>query len=298
MGSVALDTVETPFGQVKEALGGSAVYFSAAASVYHPVSLVGVVGDDFPVVHLELLRRRGIDLGGLEVARGRTFRWAGRYDHDLNVARTLDTQLNVFADFRPQLPAEYQSAEFAFLANIDPELQLDVLRQMQAPKLSVLDSMNYWIENKRQALTKVISRVDAVLLNEGEAREYAGTYSLLGAARAILALGPKAVVVKKGEYGAALFTAEECFFVPAYPCEMVKDPTGAGDSFAGGFVGYLAKAGEVTPGNIKRALVHGTVMASFTVEDFSINRLCSVTWPEVEERYQAIKRFTHFDGPF
>lgn len=295
VGSVALDTVETPFGQVKEALGGSAVYFATAASLFTGVNLVGVVGDDFPAEHIDFLKRRGIDLRGLQVERGRTFRWVGRYEYDLNVAHTLETQLNVFADFHPTLPAGYEASAFVLLANIHPALQIEVLRQVHQPRLTVLDTMNYWIENERARLTDAMRQVDIVLMNEGEIRQYAETYSLVRAARIVLALGPKAVIVKKGEYGAVLFSDGHYFVAPAYPLEDVKDPTGAGDSFAGGFIGYLAKSGDLSPANIRRAVIYGSVVASFCVEDFSVSRLAAVTWDDVAARYREFRSFTVFD---
>lgn len=295
VGSVALDTVETPFGRVAEALGGSAVYFSVAASLYTPVRLVAVVGDDFPPEHVALLRQHGVDLAGLERAVGRTFRWTGRYDFDLNTAETLDTQLNVFANFHPKLPPAYAESDFVFLANIDPDLQREVLRQVTNAKLRVLDTMNFWIAKKPEQLASAMTMVDIVLMNEAEVRQFAGTYSLQRAARRILELGPRALIVKKGEYGAVLFSEHGYFVAPAYPLEDVRDPTGAGDSFAGGFLGFLARAGEITPRALKQAIVHGSVVASFTVEDFSVERLRRVTWDEVQRRYEEFRHFTAFD---
>jgi len=300
VGSVALDSVQTPFGQVDDALGGSATYFSVAASLYAPVKVVGVVGTDFAPEHIAFLRSRNVDLTGLQTVEGKTFRWAGRYDYDLNTAHTLYTKLNVFANFRPQLPPEYRRTPLVFLANIDPELQLDVLGQMERPKLIALDTMNYWINHKKDALTEVLRKVDVVLINEAEARQYAGMSNLLRAAVHILRLGPQAIVVKKGEYGATMYTNGEpptnsFFFAPAYPLAQVKDPTGAGDTFAGGFLGYLAKTGDLSPQAFRRAIVHGSVIASYTVEDFSMDRLRTLTWPEVRGRYDEFKLFTHFE---
>lgn len=297
VGSVALDTVETPFGRVTNALGGSATYFSVAASLFAPVSVVAVVGTDFPAEHLDFLGSRGIDLSGLQVQSGESFRWSGRYGFDLNQAETLDTQLNVFAAFHPHLPSAFADAEFVFLANIDPELQLEVLEQIPNAKLRALDTMNFWIESKRAALARTMSKVDVITMNEAEVRQFAGTSSLIAAARTILSLGPKALVVKKGEYGCTVFGPEGFFFTPAYPLEEVRDPTGAGDSFAGGFIGYLAKSKTITDGTIRRAVVHGSVVASFTVEDFSINRLRQVSPAEVARRYDEFRNFVHFDGP-
>lgn len=296
VGSVALDAVETPFGRVEEALGGSATYFATAASLYAQVQLVGVVGHDFPRAHVDFLKRRGVDVLGLQVEEGQTFRWAGRYDYDLNVAHTLDTQLNVFATFHPQLPEGYEQAAYVLLANIDPDLQIEVLRQVRAPRLTALDTMNYWITNKRAALEEAISLVDVVLMNEAEARQFAGTQNLQRAARRILALGPRALVVKKGEYGAVLFANSSYFVAPAYPLELVKDPTGAGDSFAGGFIGYLAGVAETDEAHMRRALIHGSVVASFCVEDFSVGRLATLTKAEIGRRYQEFRHFTHFEA--
>jgi len=302
VGSVALDAIETPFGSVREALGGAATYFSVVASLYDRVNLVGVVGADFPPEHIKFLRSRNVDLRGLQMVAGRTFRWAGRYDYDLNTAHTLVTELNVFADFHPQLPAGYGDSEYVFLANIDPDLQLDVLNQVSGrPRLIALDTMNFWIASKRDTLTEAIRRVDVVLMNEAEVRQYTGTFNLIQAARQILALGPRALIVKKGEYGAVLFCrdcdpTEGYFFAPAYPLECLADPTGAGDTFAGGLVGYLAHAGEVTDATIRQGIVHGSVAASFTVEDFSVNRLRSLTMADIRRRYEAFKHFTTFEA--
>ncbi|MBI2955581.1 MAG: sugar kinase [Chloroflexi bacterium] len=295
VGSVALDTVQTPFGRVVEALGGSATYFSLAASLYTEVNLVAVVGSDFPSSHTALLKEAGVDLSGLQVCEGKTFRWAGQYDFDLNTAHTLDTQLNVFATFHPELPDAYKRSPFVFLANIDPDLQYEVLQQVTGARVKVMDTMNFWIEGKRDALTRTISAVDIVLMNEAEVRQYANTYSLVAGARKILALGPQALVVKKGEYGCVMFADTQYFVAPAYPLEQVKDPTGAGDSFAGGFIGHLARAGELTPSAIKQAIVHGSVIASFAVEEFSVSRLRSILPEDIARRYREFQEFTCFD---
>jgi sugar/nucleoside kinase (ribokinase family) len=290
VGSVALDTVETPFGRVEEALGGSATYFAYAASFFTQVRLVGLVGDDFPERHVALLQQRGVDLRGLEVTPGRTFRWRGRYGYDLNEAHTLETQLNVLADFRPCLHPAFRHARFVFLANIDPELQLGVLRQMaERPRLVALDTMNFWIQGKRAALLDVLAEVDVVTINDAEARQLAGEPNLIRAARAIAAMGPKTVVVKRGEYGALMISDGAFFIVPAYPLDSVYDPTGAGDTFAGGFMGYLASQERTDDSAMRRALIYGSVMASFTVEDFSLHRLVRLTPEEVEERYRAFQ---------
>jgi len=309
VGSVALDSIQTPFGRVEDALGGSATYFSAAAAFYgEPINLVAVVGTDFPSQHVGFLRECSVNLDGLQTAEGKTFRWSGRYDYDMSSAETLDTQLNVFASFHPSLPEHYRDAEYVFLANIDPALQLEVLAQVERPRLTVLDTMNYWITYRKEKLTEAIAAVDIVLINEAEARQYANTFSLLRAARKILSLGPKALVVKKGEYGATLYgnggdPTSSFFFAPAYPLEKIADPTGAGDSFAGGFMGFLAQECSSTPGptddtsmdSIRRAMVHGSVVASFTVEGFGVDRLRSLTRQDIDSRYAQFKRFTNFE---
>jgi sugar/nucleoside kinase (ribokinase family) len=297
VGSVALDSVETPFGKVQEALGGSATYFSYSASFFAPVHLVATVGDDFPEAHLKLLEDRGVDIRGLQTSRGRTFRWTGQYGYDLNEAKTLETQLNVFAEFRPVLNDVSGRTPFLFLANIDPELQLDVLRQMkERPKLVALDTMNFWIQGKREALRKVLAEVDIVTVNDGEARQLASEPNLIRAARAISAMGPKTVVVKRGEYGALLSTEDRLFFVPAYPLESVYDPTGAGDTFAGGFMGYVAAhAGEeLTDELLRTAMAYGTALASFNVEAFGTERMQTLTGEEITARVNELQRISAF----
>lgn len=295
VGSVAFDTIETPFSRVEEALGGSATYFSAAASLFHPVQLVGVVGDDFAVDALDFLRQRDVDLAGLERVRGRSFRWAGRYTYDLNTAHTLDTQLGVFADFRPTLPMEFRSAEWIFLANIDPELQLDVLTQVESPRLVACDTMNFWIQGKRDALLELLKRVDVLLVNEAEARQLSGDHNLIRTARWIQARGPEMVVIKKGEHGAILVTRDMIFFAPGYPLEDVFDPTGAGDAFAGGFLGSLARAGSTTPGDLRRAMIYGSAMGSFAVERFSVDRFRDLTADAIGERVRTFREMTAFE---
>lgn len=294
VGSIALDTVETPFGKVTESLGGSAVYFSTAASLYSKVSLVGVVGNDFPPEHIQYLSNRQVDVRGLQVKNGKTFRWSGRYDYDLNQTHTLDTQLNVFADFHPELPAGYEDSEFVFLANIDPDLQYEVLQQVPGAKLTMLDTMDFWIRGKRESLVRTMKAVDIITMNESEARMFAGTNSLQVASKRILELGPKVLIIKKGEYGAVMFSDSTYFVAPAYPLEEVWDPTGAGDTFAGGFMGYLAQSGDPTVETMKKAIVHGSVLASFTVEGFSVDRLKAVTREEIALRYSDFVGFTHF----
>ena len=297
VGSVAYDTIETPFGRVEEAVGGSAMYFSAAASLFHPVQLVGVVGEDFSSDALDFLRRRDVDLSGLErVPGGRSFRWVGRYTYDLNTAHTLDTQLGVFAGFRPTLPAAFRNAEWIFLANIDPELQLDVLSQVEAPRLVACDTMNFWIHGKRDALLELVERVDVLLVNEAEARQLSGDHNLIRAARWIQDRGPGIVVIKKGEHGAILVTRDTIFFAPGYPLEDVFDPTGAGDAFAGGFLGSLARAGGVTPGDLRRAMIYGSAMGSFAVERFGVSRLRDLTMDEVQERVRMFREMTAFES--
>jgi sugar/nucleoside kinase (ribokinase family) len=295
VGSVGLDTVRTPFGAVEEALGGSATYCSAAASFFTPVLLVAVVGEDFPEEHVRFLEERRVDLRGLQRTPGRTFRWRGEYTFELNEAKTLDTQLNVFDRFRPDLPEAYRQAEFLFLANIDPDLQRDVLRQMRRPRLVACDTMNFWIEGKLEALRQTIREVDLLVINEGEARELAREPNLMKAARQILSLGPKALIVKRGEYGACLFNGKQVFAAPAYPLESVFDPTGAGDAFAGGMMGYLAASGDLSDAGIRRAMIFGSVLASFNVEDFSLNRLRTLCRGEIDQRYREFLELTRFE---
>lgn len=286
MGSVAFDSVKTPYGEAEESIGGSATYFSAAASFYTPVDIVAVVGRDFPRESLQFLSERHVDLSGLEVADGQTFRWAGEYEPNMNDRQTLDTQLNVFADFHPNLTDRHREQPFVFLANIDPELQGSVLHQTIHPKLIVCDTMDFWISGKREALLETLTKVDVLIINDSEARELVDDYNLARAANQILGLGPRAVVIKRGEHGATLITNGNYFSVPAFPVLTVIDPTGAGDSFAGGFVGYLAKSQDTSDTGLKNAMVHGSVMASFNVEDFSIRRLESLTQHEIDLRYE------------
>jgi sugar/nucleoside kinase (ribokinase family) len=288
-GTLALDNVRTPFGEVTDALGGSATFFAYAASFFTTVKLVAVVGHDFPKEHLDLLADRGVDLGGVQVTDGPTFRWTGEYGYDLNEARTLDTRLGVLADFKPVLPAPYRSCPFVFLANLDPLIQLDVLRSMERPRLAALDTMNFWIKGNPAGLRQVLREVDALLVNDTEARMLAGEPNLVKAARVILEWGPRVVVVKRGEYGALMVTPDRFFFVPAYPLESVFDPTGAGDTFAGGFMGVLAGEGATDGAALRRAIVYGSVIASFTVEDFSLDRLKRLTRTEVEARYRGFR---------
>ncbi len=296
VGSVALDSVETPFGKADNVLGGSGTFFSAAASLLTPVQLVGVIGSDYPVDKLEPLRRRGVDLAGLERAEGSSFRWRGRYRHDLNSAETLETHLGVFSHFSPKIPEQFRNASYVFLANIDPRLQLDVLGQMKQPKLVACDTMNFWIESRRSDLLALLPRVDLITLNDSEARQLTEEYNLVRAARWILGRGPKHVIIKKGEHGAFMFTQNTIFFAPAYPLESVFDPTGAGDSFAGGFMGYLARTGDMSEPNLRRAMIYGSALGSFAVEKFSVERLLEVSTSDVSKRVREFQSLVAFEA--
>ena len=294
VGSVAYDAVETPFGKCEKMLGGSASHFSISASFFSEVSIVGVVGGDF--AEQEVFDSRGIGTRDLEkVESGKTFRWAGRYDYDLNVAHTLDTQLNVFAEFQPKLSEESKSSRLLFLGNIQPDLQRGVREQMPNAELVALDTMNLWIELTRDSLIRTIRGVDVVIINDAEARQLTGIPNLIKAAREILSWGPKALIIKRGEYGAALFTSDNYFAIPAYPLESVFDPTGAGDTFAGGFMGYLASQETLDESAMRRAMIFGSVMASFNVEEFGTERVKRLTHQEINDRFRAFKRMTHFD---
>ncbi|MFB3879628.1 MAG: PfkB family carbohydrate kinase [Armatimonadota bacterium] len=296
VGSVAYDSVRTPFGEVKEALGGAASYSSVAASFFAPVRLVGVVGEDFAEQHVAALAQRNIDLAGLQRARGKTFRWSGYYEFDLGHAHTTATELNVFQDFRPALPDSYRDSPYLFLANIEPTLQLSVLDQVRRPKLVVCDTMNFWIENAKDKVLEVLARCDIALMNDAEARELCGETNLIAAGRKLLNYGPGTIIIKKGEHGAVMMTHDSYFSAPGYPLEELKDPTGAGDTFAGGLIGYLARCGETDDEALRRAIIAGSVMASFTVEDFSLNRLLALTPEEIAERYHEILAMTRFGG--
>lgn len=296
VGSVALDSVETPFGKAEQVLGGSGTFFSASASHLAPVQLVGVIGNDFPIDDLRAaLASRPVDLSGLECADGASFRWRGRYRHDLNMAETLETHLGVFSNFRPKIPEKFRSAPFVFLGNIDPRLQLEVLEQVAKPKLVACDTMNFWIESRRPDLMALLEQVDLITLNDAEARQLTDEYNLVRAARWIMQRGPRHVVIKKGEHGAFMFTEENIFFAPAYPLESVFDPTGAGDSFAGGFMGYLARSGDLSEASLRRAVVYGSAMGSFAVEKFSINRLLEVTPDDIRRRVADFHRLVVFE---
>ncbi len=293
-GTVAYDSIETPFGKADNVLGGSALHFTNAASFFTDVGIVATVGSDFDMDGISFLKERSVDMSGIEVDHGKTFRWEGKYGYDLNQAITLKTELNVIETFKPKVPEEYRNAEFLFLANIDPELQLHVIEQVTKPVALVLDTMNFWIENKYEALMKVIGRVDMLVINEAELREITEEHNLLKGARKLIDLGPVCIVVKRGEYGVFMMNRDEVFLAPAYPLEDVFDPTGAGDTFAGGFMGYLANVGEATSETVKQAIIMGTVMASFNVEDFSINRIKRLTMPEIKQRYHALKGCMRF----
>ena len=297
VGSVAYDSVETPTGRCSEALGGSAVYFSIASSYFAPTSLVGVVGEDFRDEHLQMLEEHSVDTANLEVRPGRTFRWSGVYGaEDVNSRDTLDTQLNVFADFSPRLAPEVARAPYLFLANIDPELQIDVLAQMESrPRLVALDTMDFWIDGKGELLERAVRSADVLFMDAGETRSFAGEPNLVRAAEATLALGPTAVVVKRGEHGALLFFEDgSVFSAPAFPLRSVVDPTGAGDSFAGGFLGYLSATQDLSDAGFRRAAVVGSVMGSFAVESFSTGRIGSLTRPEIQTRFEAVTRLSRF----
>jgi sugar/nucleoside kinase (ribokinase family) len=296
VGSVAFDAVETPFGKTEKMLGGSASHFSLSASYYTEVQIVGVVGGDFSEAEQQVFDAHHIDTSDLErIPEGKTFRWYGRYDYDLNVAHTLDTQLNVFADFKPKLSAESKNARLVFLGNIQPDLQRGVREQIPNAELVALDTMNLWIETARESLIRTIEGVDVVIINDAEARQLTAIPNLIKAARTILSWGPKALIVKRGEYGAALFTAESYFAIPAFPLESVFDPTGAGDTFAGGFMGYLSSQEKLDDAAMRRAMIFGSVMASFNVEEFGTARVERLTYNEINERFRAFKQMTHFE---
>jgi sugar/nucleoside kinase (ribokinase family) len=296
VGSVGLDSVETPFGLKEDVLGGSASYFSTAASFFTPVQMVAVVGEDFPQPHMEFLRARGVDLEGVSREKGRTFRWRGRYSWQLNEAETLDTQLNVLQTFSPRLTERHRDAQYLMLGNIHPEIQSQVVDHVKAPKLVAADTMNFWINGSRAALLKTLARVNLLFVNDAEARQLSGEHNIIRAARAILGMGPQRVVIKRGEYGAMLVEKDHLFVCPAMPLADVFDPTGAGDTFAGGFMGTLATAGgSLDTPVLRRAMVMGSVMASFTVEKFSLERLREISRADLHQRFSDFKRLTHFD---
>lgn len=294
VGSVALDSIETPFGKKEEILGGSATFFSIAASFFDKVNIIATVGEDFPKKYLRLLKDRSIGTGGIAIKRGKTFRWEGRYEYDMNVAHTLATHLNVFQDFAPEIPQNLRNSRILFLANIDPDLQDRVLKQMHRPKLIACDSMNHWITNKKKSLEKFLHKVDIFLLNDAEARQFSGEANLMKAAKAITSKGPKSVVIKKGEHGVIYYSRKGHFVAPAYPLEEVYDPTGAGDTFAGGVIGYLSKAGSLNDNAIRKSMIMGSILASFAVEDFSVNRLLNIRMADINKRYSEFKKLTRF----
>jgi len=295
VGSIALDSIETPFGRVEEIPGGSAVYFSLAASYFSRVNVVGVVGNDFPVRVLKLLNKKGVNTEGVEVKQGKTFRWKGKYDFDLNTAHTLETQLNVFSDFLPLLPQSYRSSKYVFLGNIHPDLQMRVLKSVNSPDLIACDTMNYWIERENKKLKQVLREIDMVIINEAEARQLAEEPNTIRAAKKILAMGPKYIIIKRGEYGAMLFSQKNIFVVPAYPLEKIFDPTGAGDSFAGGMLGYIANCMDTHEDILRQAIVAGSVLASFNVEDFGIKRLSTLTYSEINKRLLDFRKLVNFN---
>ncbi len=297
VGSVALDTVETPFGRTQDALGGSSVYISTAASYFtQPVRLVGVVGGDFPKEHIKFLQSRNIDLDGLQIIDGgKTFRWGGRYHYDLNVRDTLFTELNVFEHFKPIIPDNYKNSSYVCLGNIDPVLQLEVLNQIYKPRLVVGDTMNYWIETKPKELAETMKHMDVLIVNDSEARLLTNEPNLIKAAKKIIESGPRIVIIKKGEHGATLVTKDTVFTAPAYPLENIFDPTGAGDAFAGGFIGWLARTEDLSPNNLKCAVIYGSTLASFCVEKFSVDNLRDLNYLKIHDRFLAFMELSRFD---
>jgi sugar/nucleoside kinase (ribokinase family) len=295
VGSVALDSVETPFGTAEAVLGGSANFFAAAASLFGKVRMVGVVGNDYPMDRLDFLVERGVDLTGVETRPGPSFFWEGRYDYDLNSRETISTRLGVFADFQPHIPEAFRDAPLVFLGNIDPGLQHDVLDQVTNPRLVACDTMNYWIEGRREELLRLLPRVDVLMVNDAELRQLAGEPNLLLGARWVQALGPDYVVVKKGEHGAILFARDWIFFAPGYPLEEIFDPTGAGDAFAGGFVGYLSGSDELSREELRRAMVYGSAAGSYAVESFSVDRFRTLTPLEMAHRVEEFREMTFFE---
>ncbi len=295
VGSMALDTVRTPFGAATKVLGGSATYFSTAASFFSSVNLIAVVGEDFPEEHIAFLESRGVDLSGLERQKGKTFQWRGEYSYQLNEAHTLETQLNVLESFRPQVPDGYRSPDLLFLGNIDPEIQLDVLKQVKRPQIVACDTMNFWIDGKRDVLLNVLKKIDVLVINDAEARALGQDSNVVKVAKDIMAWGPKRLIIKRGEYGVLMFHDTHVFGTLAFPLEHAKDPTGAGDTFSGGMMGYLASTGDFSDMGFRRAIIFGSVMASFTVEAFSLDRLRELQYKDIELRFREFKRLTHFE---
>ncbi|MGH7520899.1 MAG: PfkB family carbohydrate kinase [Gemmatimonadales bacterium] len=294
VGSIALDSVITPFGETADTLGGAAVFFSMAGAVLHPVQVVGVVGSDFPETHLKTLAARGVDLAGVERKKGESFRWKARYSYDLNSRETLETRLGVFAEFSPRIPEKFRDAQYVFLGNIDPELQLSVLDQVKQPKLVACDTMNYWIQSKKDLLLELLRHIDILMVNDSEARELSGDWNIYRAAHWILGRGPKMVVIKQGEHGALLVDPDTTFKAPAYPLQEVFDPTGAGDAFAGGFMAHIARTDDFSFPNLRRAMIYGSAMGSLAVEAFGVQRLEKITLPEVRGRVKAFRDLVHF----
>ncbi len=296
VGSVAFDSVKTPFGEAANVLGGSATYFSVSASYFSPVKMVSVIGKDFTDDHQTIFKRHNIDTAGLIQTTGETFRWKGRYGFELNEAETLDTQLNVLETFEPQIPENYKNCDYVFLGNIDPVLQVKVLDQIKNPKLVACDTMNFWIDAKLDDLKKTLQRIDMLVINDGEARMLAGEANLVQAANRILAMGPKRLIIKRGEYGVLMFNGDSIFGAPAYPLEEVFDPTGAGDTFAGGLMGHLARADDVQDSTLRQAIIFGSVMASFNVEAFSLGKLSALTKTDIDTRFEQFRKLTQFES--
>jgi sugar/nucleoside kinase (ribokinase family) len=294
VGSVAFDNVETPHGKMENAMGGAALFFANAASYFTDVNLVGVVGRDFDLSKIDYLKKRDVNLEGLEVVDGKTFRWGGRYHRNMNQRDTLFTELNVFGEFQPKIPEAYKTSEFVFLANILPALQLDVLSQVKDPKCVIMDTMNFWISSERKLLTELLKKIDILIINDEEAKELAETDNLIEATRIIRDMGPKTLIVKKGEHGALMFHEDDMFSAPAFPLENVNDPTGAGDTFAGGFVGYLSKTNDLSTANLRKAIIYGSLMASYVCEDFSFHSLIDLPVEKIEERYEQFVKLTRF----
>jgi len=295
-GTVALDSVETPFGKKENILGGSAVHAAVSASFFTPTSILSIVGEDFPKEHLDFLEARKIDTSGIKKIKGQTFRWSGYYEYDMNQAHTRDTKLNVLTQFSPELGDDQKQADHVFLANLDPAIQLKIISELDRPKLVAADTMDYWIKGQREKLHEVIRKVDFILMNESEIRMFMETPNLPLAAKRLLEMGTRAVIIKQGEHGALLFTQNFHFSAPSYPQEAFRDPTGAGDSFAGGFIGYLARTGDLSDGNLRRAVIMGSVMASFNIEDFSLDRMRRLKIREIMERFEEFRKFSEFEA--
>ena len=293
VGSICLDSVETPFGKVEDVLGGSSLYFSTAASYFAPLRIVGVVGTDFPQAELDFLKNRNADVSGIDVLPGKTFRYGCRYHENMNIRDSLFTDLNVFADFDPELPAQYRDSDYLFLANIQPDLQLNVLEQVRAPKFVAMDTMNFWISGMLPELKKVLQRVDLLIINDQEVLELTGEHHLAAGAKAILSMGPKTLIIKKGQHGATLYTENGYFWAPSFPVSLVKDPTGAGDTFAGGFMGYLTMTDDLSEANMRRAILFGTAMASFAIEDFSVYPINNLTPAQINARFDKLLDIIH-----